>query len=136
MDETTTVNLATRKRRLFAFLIDSLIIALFGKLLGLLLGDFFIELGNLGKIVGFIVVLFYFGIGNSKILNGQTVAKKLLSVCATRHSAKQAVPGPRHVPQSFRCTHRSTGHLYNTRLKARVHNSKVPYPETANADAA
>ena len=79
-DEVTTINLATRKRRFFAFLIDSLIIVLFGKLLGLLFGDFFIELGDLGKIVGFIVVLFYFGIGNSKILNGQTVAKKLLKI--------------------------------------------------------
>ena len=44
-DEVTTINLATRKRRFFAFLIDSLIIVLFGKLLGLLFGDFFIELG-------------------------------------------------------------------------------------------
>lgn len=96
MDETTTVNLATRKRRLFAFLIDSLIIALFGKLLGLLLGDFFIELGNLGKIVGFIVVLFYFGIGNSKILNGQTVAKKLLKIRVVNKSSEAI-----SVPKSF-----------------------------------
>ena len=96
MDETTTVNLATRKRRFFAFLIDSLIIALFGKLLGLLLGDFFIELGNLGKIVGFIVVLFYFGIGNSKILNGQTVAKKLLKIHVVDKSSEAI-----SVPKSF-----------------------------------
>jgi len=96
MDETTTVNLATRKRRFFAFLIDSLIIALFGKLLGLLLGDFFIELGNLGKIVGFIVVLFYFGIGNSKILNGQTVAKKLLKIRVVDKSSEAI-----SVPKSF-----------------------------------
>ena len=96
MDETTTVNLATRKRRFFAFLIDSLIIALFGKLLGLLLGDFFIELGNLGKIVGFIIVLFYFGIGNSKILNGQTVAKKLLKIRVVDKSSEAI-----SVPKSF-----------------------------------
>lgn len=95
-DEVTTINLATRKRRFFAFLIDSLIIALFGKLLGLLLGDFFIELGNLGKIVGFIVVLFYFGIGNSKILNGQTVAKKLLKIRVVDKSSEAI-----SVPKSF-----------------------------------
>jgi len=62
----------------------------------LLLGDFFIELGNLGKIVGFIVVLFYFGIGNSKILNGQTVAKKLLKIRVVDKSSEAI-----SVPKSF-----------------------------------
>ena len=37
----TTVNLATRKRRFFAFLIDSLMIGLIGRLSGLVFGDFY-----------------------------------------------------------------------------------------------
>ena len=73
----TTVNLATRKRRFFAFLIDSLIIGLIGRLSGLVFGDFYAQLGNSGLLIGAIIVLLYFGICNSKITNGKTLGKKL-----------------------------------------------------------
>lgn len=79
-NETAKVILSTRKRRFFAFLIDTFIIAFFGKLLGTLFGDFFVQLGDYGKIIGFAVVSFYFGIGNSKLSKGQTLGKKLLKI--------------------------------------------------------
>lgn len=93
MDEMATVKLATRKQRFFACLIDIIIIALFGKLLGFTFKDFFIQLGNFGTIIGFIVVLFYFGLCNSRIFNGQTVGKKILHIhVVNRNSEALSVP--------------------------------------------
>ena len=79
-NESAKTILATRKRRFFAFLIDAFIIALIGKLLGILFSDIFVQLGDYGKIIGFAIVLLYFGIGNSKLLKGQTLGKKLLKI--------------------------------------------------------
>ena len=92
----TTVNLATRKRRFFAFLIDSLIIGLVGQLSGLVFGDFYAQLGNSGRLIGAVVVLLYFGICNSKITNGKTLGKKLLKIRVVNRNSK-----PISVSKSF-----------------------------------
>ena len=93
VDEVTTVKLATRKRRFFAFLIDSIIITLAGNLSGLFFGDFYAQLGNSGLLIGAITVLLYFGICNSKITNGQTLGKKLLKIrVVNRNSEAISVP--------------------------------------------
>ena len=73
MEETTAIKLATRKRRLFAFLIDALIICVFGWMIGWSFEDAILQLGNFGRAVGAVVVLLYFGICNSKLMNGQTL---------------------------------------------------------------
>ena len=96
MDEIATVNLATRKRRFFAFLIDSIIIGLAGNLSGLFFGDLYAQLGNSGLIIGCIVVLLYFGICNSRITNGQTLGKKLLKIRVVNRKSD-----PISVPKSF-----------------------------------
>ena len=93
VDEVTNVELATRKRRFFAFLIDSIIITLAGNLSGLFFDDFYAQLGNSGLFIGAITVLLYFGICNSKITNGQTVGKKLLKIrVVNRNSEAISVP--------------------------------------------
>ena len=92
----TTVNLATRKRRFFAFLIDSLIIGLVGQLSGLVFSDFYAQLGNSGRLIGAVVVLLYFGICNSKITNGKTLGKKLLKIRVVNRNSK-----PISVSKSF-----------------------------------
>ena len=80
MDETAAMKLATRKRRFFAFLIDTLIIGIFGKIIGWSFEDAFLQIGNFGKAIGATVVLLYFGIFNSKLMNGQTLGKLLLKI--------------------------------------------------------
>ena len=92
----TTVNLATRKRRFFAFLIDSLVIGLIGRLSGLAFDDFYAQLGNSGLLIGAIIVLLYFGICNSKITNGKTLGKKLLKIRVVNRNSK-----PLSISKSF-----------------------------------
>ena len=80
MDETTAIKLATRKRRFFAFLIDALIIGVFGNMIGWSFEDALLQLGSYGKAIGVATILLYFGICNSKLMNGQTLGKMLLNI--------------------------------------------------------
>ena len=66
--------------RVGAYFIDILILALIGFILGLFLKDTFAQLGSQALLIGFIISLIYFGLGNSKILNGQTLGKKALKL--------------------------------------------------------
>ena len=67
-------------RRIGAFAIDTTILGLVGIGLGLFVERQFVELGGYGRFVGFFIALFYFGVLNSKIFEGQTVGKKLLAI--------------------------------------------------------
>jgi uncharacterized RDD family membrane protein YckC len=67
-------------RRIFAFVIDVTIIGFVGFCIGTAGYDFFATLGIYGRLVGFIIALFYFGLGNSSIFGGQTIGKKLLKI--------------------------------------------------------
>ena len=66
--------------RVGAYLIDILILGLTGFILGLFFKDIFVQLGTQALLVGFIISLVYFGIGNSKICNGQTLGKKAMKI--------------------------------------------------------
>lgn len=63
-------------RRLIAFFLDTLFLALVGFLLGLFFKEVFVQLGQWGFLVGFLVSLIYFSVGNSTIANGQTFGKR------------------------------------------------------------
>ena len=67
-------------RRLGAFMIDSLILGLFGQLLGLFFADALFQLGPWGRALGFIIAVVYFGVQESRLLNGQTLGKRLLRI--------------------------------------------------------
>ncbi|WP_136796257.1 RDD family protein [Desulfosediminicola ganghwensis] len=67
-------------RRAASFFIDILILGLFGILLGLFFSQQFVVLGGWGRIVGFAIAALYFGVLNSRILNGQTVGKKIFGI--------------------------------------------------------
>lgn len=67
-------------RRLFAFIVDSLILGIFGLIIGTMFFDFFAEIGVLGLLFGFSIALLYFGIQNSSICGGQTIGKRLLKI--------------------------------------------------------
>jgi len=66
--------------RVGAYFIDILVLALIGFILGLFFKNTFVQLGSQALLVGFIISLAYFGLGNSKILNGQTLGKKALKL--------------------------------------------------------
>lgn len=66
--------------RLGALLVDVIILGCVGLLLGLIFESVFVKLGNWGQLVGVIIVLLYFGLGNSQRAGGQTLGKKLLKI--------------------------------------------------------
>lgn len=66
--------------RFAAYLIDILLLGVFGMILGLLLRSSFAKMGYQGLLVGFSISIAYFGFGNSKVFKGQTVGKKTLNL--------------------------------------------------------
>lgn len=72
--------LTSRSLRIGAFIIDILILGVIGQLLGLVFESIFVQLGSWGRLIGFSIALLYFGIGNSRQTNGQTIGKKLLGI--------------------------------------------------------
>jgi len=67
-------------RRIGALLIDTLLLGIFGYVIGLVLESTFVQLGGWGRLVGFTIALIYFGIMNSSITGGQTLGKKALKI--------------------------------------------------------
>ncbi len=80
MDVTTKKWISGFWRRIGAFFIDSLMLGAVGLGLGFFLEKQFVQLGGWGRFVGFFIALFYFGLLNSKIGNGQTIGKKILNI--------------------------------------------------------
>jgi uncharacterized RDD family membrane protein YckC len=70
-------------RRLFAFIIDVLLLGLCGLTLGFFCFDFLAGLGALGRLLGFGIALIYFGILNSSIGGGQTIGKRFAKIKVT-----------------------------------------------------
>jgi len=71
-------------RRVGALLIDSLILTALGFILGLLLSDMFVLLGNRGWFIGTLISLCYFVLMNSYLFHGQTLGKRVLSIRVVR----------------------------------------------------
>lgn len=67
-------------RRVGAFIIDSIILGVFGLLLGLFFSQQFVELGGWGRAIGFPIAAIYFAIMNSSIGGGQTIGKKVSKI--------------------------------------------------------
>jgi uncharacterized RDD family membrane protein YckC len=67
-------------RRIFALLIDGLILAVPGYILGLIAFEQLVALGGWGKVVGFFISMLYFGIQNSLVCKGQTIGKRICKI--------------------------------------------------------
>lgn len=63
-----------------AYLIDIIVLGVLGFILGLFWGDAFVQMGGQSMLIGCILALVYFGLGNSKLFNGQTLGKKTLKL--------------------------------------------------------
>lgn len=66
--------------RIGALLIDLVILAGFGLLLGLVIPNFLIRLGNYGLLFGWMIAIVYQTLFDSKLLNGQTIGKKAVNI--------------------------------------------------------
>lgn len=76
----TKINIAKFWIRLWALLIDSIILGVIGYLLGLTVQDFLVSIGNYGLLFGLVITVAYQTICNSKIVNGQTIGKRAMNL--------------------------------------------------------
>jgi uncharacterized RDD family membrane protein YckC len=67
-------------RRFFAFSIDGVIIGVLGSLVGLFFFDDLARLGLWGRFVGFLILIPYFTLFESRIGDGQSIGKRLLAI--------------------------------------------------------
>jgi uncharacterized RDD family membrane protein YckC len=80
-------------RRVFAFALDMLLLAIIGSVLGVFLFDSFARLGTRGPIVGFVLCLLYFGTLNSAIGRGQTIGKRWRQIRVVNQDGNTITPG-------------------------------------------
>jgi len=76
----TTIIISKFWTRIWAFLIDTLILGVIGYLFGLMIQDFLIGIGSYGLILGLIITVSYQTICNSKLLDGQTIGKHFMEI--------------------------------------------------------
>lgn len=67
-------------RRVGALFIDSMLMGIVGWMIGAAFFDSLARMGDSAKIIGFVIALAYFGIGNSRLTGGQTLAKRWLGL--------------------------------------------------------
>lgn len=79
--------------RIFAFIIDEIIISIFGYLLGFIFKNYFAQIGQWGIIIGIVVEIMYFGLLNSTVGGGQTIGKKLMRIrVVDKNGSRISVP--------------------------------------------
>lgn len=76
----THINLAKFWNRVIALLVDITILGIVGFLLGLTIDDFLVSIGRYGMLFGLAITLVYQSIFNSRIMNGQTIGKRILDI--------------------------------------------------------
>jgi len=76
----TKINIAKFWTRVWALLIDSLILGVIGYLLGLTIQDFLVSIGSYGLLFGLVISVAYQTICNSKLVNGQTIGKRIMDI--------------------------------------------------------
>lgn len=82
--------IANAWRRLFAFMVDLVILGVVAEGLGFLFANPLYEIGPFGQLLGLVFILPYFGIMNSHLSGGQTLGKKLFKI-AVRGADNQPI---------------------------------------------
>lgn len=72
--------IAGRWRRLFAFVLDSLLLGVIGAVLGAVLYETFVQMGQWARLVGLVISLLYFSFSESAIGGGRSLGKRLLGL--------------------------------------------------------
>lgn len=87
-------------RRMLALLVDFGLIMLIGWLLGKVLFVQLSLLGKLGSLVGYTILILYFGIFNSRVSSGQTLGKRITDICVTG-SNNEKIGIPKSLARAF-----------------------------------
>jgi len=66
--------------RIWALVIDSIVLGIVGLVLGLIIEDFLVQIGSFGFLFGMAIAISYFAVFNSKYKNGQTYGKKAMDI--------------------------------------------------------
>jgi uncharacterized RDD family membrane protein YckC len=66
--------------RILALFVDGLILGAFGLLLGFFFSDTLMRMAGLGRFIGLLTAVLYFGLLNSSIGNGQTLGKRACKI--------------------------------------------------------
>jgi len=77
--ETKTI-VSTTGPRVFALLIDLIILGVIGYLAGIAFRDFFVKTGLHGLLIGWFIATVYYTVGNSQITFGRTLGKFMLLI--------------------------------------------------------
>lgn len=80
LNQLPTLTIAKFWPRLIALFVDLLIVGAIGYVLGFVLFDTLARLGAYARIIGFIIAVSYFGLLNSRIGHGQTLAKRWMGL--------------------------------------------------------
>ncbi|MCP3178347.1 RDD family protein [Desulfuromonas sp. KJ2020] len=73
-------NLSGFWRRILAFVFDTILLGVWGTVLGVFFFDQFAQMGQFGRLVGFVFAILYFGLLNSAVGKGQTLGKRLMKI--------------------------------------------------------
>ena len=71
-------------RRIFAFIIDGIVLGIGCSIVALFAGDWLSALGPWGRLFGGVIGVIYFGIAASPLCGGQTVGKRILQIVVLR----------------------------------------------------
>lgn len=74
--------------RTVAFLIDCMVLAAAGLLLGVIFFNQFAALGAWGRLLGFGIAGLYFGLRNSALSGGQTIGKRLMQIAVVDRAGR------------------------------------------------
>lgn len=83
-------------RRLLAYVVDNLLLGVFGQLLGMIFLTFLCNIGPYARPIGWLIALAYFAVMNSKICGGQTLGKRLMKI-AVRNGKNEPISVPRAI---------------------------------------
>mgnify|MGYP000698789636 CR=1 FL=1 len=76
----TSQRKSTGFRRVFAFMIDTILLFFIGFILGLIGKEFFSSLGLHGILIGWLIATLYFALFHSRYLAGQSIGKGLMGI--------------------------------------------------------
>lgn len=85
---------ASRRRRTFAFVIDSLLLGVTGLVVGAILSKQFAALGPWGRLLGFAIAVTYFGVTQSRIGGGQSPGMRILGLKLIHRDGSLLEPWP------------------------------------------
>lgn len=80
-------------RRFFAFVIDGILLAILGLIVGGFVSDQLAALGGWDRLIGLGIATLYFGLQNSSLADGRTLGKRLLGIRVVNVAGQPISPG-------------------------------------------